>query len=242
MKCINTSMEQCKLCKKEFKNINGLAKHIHNQHKDYSKQLYYDTFIGKTTSKCKTCGSSDCTFRDIGRGYLEYCSHDCFKNNEEVRQTQRENATGKVQRQETIDKRRNTIIEKYGVACGFLTGKNKPENYKGFCCRSSYEKKFVDFAEEYNYTLKVPKRINYEFEGRKRWYFPDFYIVELNTLIEVKSKWTYALQKELNEAKLLFTRAANHNIIVVDETNGLIDNWKKLNEYLCSIARTRNCC
>ena len=227
-------MEQCKICKKELKNTNGLAKHIHHQHKDYTKQRYYDKYTAKTTSKCKKCGSANCTFRDLGSGYLTYCSERCYSSDEDVLQDKRERATGVVQKQETIDKRRNTLTEKYGVPCGFLTGKNKPVQYKGFCCRSSYEKKFVDFAEEYGYTIKVPKRINYDFEGRNRWYFPDFYIVELDILIEVKSKWTYELQKPLNEAKIRCTKAAGYGIIVVDESHGLLNDWKKLNEFVCT--------
>jgi hypothetical protein len=36
-------------------------------------------------------------------------------------------------------------------------------------------------------------RINYEADGIKRIYFPDFYIKSINTIIEVKSEWTLQL-------------------------------------------------
>lgn len=228
-------METCNLCKTQFKNVNGLAKHIHNQHKDWNKEQYYISFIKETSKKCNVIDCNNPSeFRDLGRGFLNYCSQECCKKDPTHREKISKAASKRVYTQETIDKRRNTLMEKYGVACGYLLGKNVPELYKGFCCRSSYEKLFVDFAEKYGYTLKVPNRISYEFEGRKRWYFPDFEIVELCRVVEIKSKWTYNLNKDLNKVKIEFTKAQDIDIIIVDETHGLLDNHEKLNEYICS--------
>lgn len=225
-------MEQCQICGKQLRNKNGLAKHIHNQHKDFTKQKYYDAFIGITSPVCKTCGKPECTFRDIGIGYLTFCSESCYQQNLDVAQERRARQLGKIQTQETIDKRRNSILEKYGVPNGFLTKKNKPETYKGFCCRSSYEKIFVDFSEKFGLTLSIPEKINYEFLGRNRWYFPDFFINELQTLIEVKSKWTFNLHKEMNTCKIQAAKLSGFKILVIDEDSGLLDNWEKLNEHI----------
>jgi len=44
-------------------------------------------------------------------------------------------------------------------------------------------------------------KIYYKYNGKERRYFPDFYIKSTNTIVEVKSKYTYELHKEKNIAK-----------------------------------------
>lgn len=44
-------------------------------------------------------------------------------------------------------------------------------------------------------------QIRYMFEGKERTYYPDFYIKSENKIIEVKSKWTYEMNKEKTLAK-----------------------------------------
>ena len=44
-------------------------------------------------------------------------------------------------------------------------------------------------------------RIKYMFENNEHTYYPDFYIKSTNTIIEVKSQWTFDLHKEKNIAK-----------------------------------------
>jgi len=44
-------------------------------------------------------------------------------------------------------------------------------------------------------------KILYNFEGKERRYYPDFYIKSTNTIIEVKSQWTFDKWKEKNLAK-----------------------------------------
>ena len=48
-------MLQCKLCKREFKNNYGLARHIVSMHKDYSVLEYYEEFTPPQLCKCG-CG------------------------------------------------------------------------------------------------------------------------------------------------------------------------------------------
>ena len=44
-------------------------------------------------------------------------------------------------------------------------------------------------------------KILYEYNGNTHRYFPDIYIKSINTIIEVKSVWTYEQQKERNLMK-----------------------------------------
>ena len=43
--------------------------------------------------------------------------------------------------------------------------------------------------------------ISYDFNNKNCKYFPDFFIKSINTVIEVKSQWTYDKQKDRNETK-----------------------------------------
>ena len=220
-------MAICKICEREFNSINGLSKHLYNQHK-IEKEDYYNKHIGIMSSICK-CGNKK-IFRNLGEGYREYCSIKCRSNYLQPNSPWK----GKKQPKEMIEKRRNTIFERYGVSNGYLTNTSKTEKYKGFVCRSKYEKMFVDFAEEYNYTLSIPERIQYEFQGTERYFYPDFNIDELDLIVEIKSDWTWNLQLDMNIAKILSAIQQGYDIIFIDEEHGLTnkETWSELNEYL----------
>ncbi len=223
-------MTICAICNTELKNTNGLAKHITNQH-SISKEEYYRTYINEVSSIC-VCGTSK-VFRNLGEGYREFCSAQCRSNNLEPTSYW----ANKSQPQSMIDKRRSTMVDRYGVANGFLTKHAIAEKYKGFVCRSTYEKNFVDFAEQYGYTLTVPPRISYEFDGKSRYFYPDFYIEEFDLIVEIKSTWSWNLHLDMNIAKQVCTIEQGYDIIFLDEENGINDStrWNDLNEYLLSL-------
>jgi hypothetical protein len=56
------------------------------------------------------------------------------------------------------------------------------------------------FIEVKNINATIGK-ISYVHEGKLRTYYPDFYIKSINTIIEVKSKYTFGLHIEKNLAK-----------------------------------------
>jgi hypothetical protein len=139
-----------------------------------------------------------------------------------------------------VDKMKNAMIEKYGVANGYLTKHSIAEKYKGFVCRSKYEKSFVDFAEKFGYVLSVPERIKFEYEGRSRYYYPDFYIEDFDLIVEIKSDWTWKQQLDLNIAKMVFTIQQGYDIVFLDEEHGINNEklWSELDEYLRSFRES----
>jgi len=86
--------------------------------------------------------------------------------------------------------------------------------------QGSYEKYFLECIEEKGLLneVKRPKGIKYIFNRKEKMYFPDFKIG--NTLIEIKSTWTYdecgkSLEKRLkNEAKWKEARKTNEVIVL----------------------------
>lgn len=113
-------MESCKICQKELKNINGLAKHITNQHKDIDKETYYRTYINETSNVCE-CGNYK-QFDTLGNGYQKYCSLECYvkfrepirywkdkKQPEEMIIKRIKNTDQKIKQQT----RENTLLDRY---------------------------------------------------------------------------------------------------------------------------------
>jgi len=120
-------MESCRLCKKECKSTNSLMKHVNAAHKEYVKKRYYDEFLRENDEGTCLCGK-ETTFRDVGRGYLKFCSHSCYAHDKNTREKVSDRLRGKKQSLETIQKRitntdqekkeeqrRLTCIARYGV-------------------------------------------------------------------------------------------------------------------------------
>ena len=74
----------------------------------------------------------------------------------------------------------------------------KTKTTKGFLCgyfngiffRSSYEKKFLEFCEKYKIKVESAEnknfRLRYLYEGKKHWYYPDFYLPDFDVVVEIK--------------------------------------------------------
>lgn len=59
-------------------------------------------------------------------------------------------------------------------------------------------------------------KIFYEHDNKKHRYFPDIYVISTNTLIEVKSQWTYNSQKSINLIKAnVASTLANFEFMII---------------------------
>lgn len=96
-------MVTCELCERRFNGWRELSLHLYFSHNNYNKELYYNRFIGKTSPLCY-CGQKK-DFRGFGRGYLKYCSKECYSASDENRRLRSKLASGKVQSEKTIEKR-----------------------------------------------------------------------------------------------------------------------------------------
>jgi len=110
--------------------------------------------------------------------------------------------------------------------------------YKGFYCRSSYEKLFVDFCEEYNIELLSAENNNYavkyESDGKIRTYFPDFYLVNFDLVVEIKPISMYNHGDNLTK----FVEAKKkYRFEVLTEEEHILNkkNWNLLYEHLCLV-------
>jgi len=127
---------------------------------------------------------------------------------------------------ETVkDKIKTTNLERYGVEWQFQRDEvQEISQKKGGRCKvkkyndklnyqGTYEKHFLDYCTELGILEKITKypsgKENHIFyigeDNKKHKYFPDFYIPELNAIIEIKSNHTYS-----GDRHILFESLAKH--------------------------------
>lgn len=101
-----------------------------------------------------------------------------------------------------------------------------------------YEDDFLDYVLQ---TKKLSEK-SFDFEqriyisykdgtGNYRKYFPDFYIPNLNLVIEIKSKYTLNKQQELNQRKFEAAKKKYNFICIVDK------NYKEFDKLLLSLPK-----
>lgn len=70
---------------------------------------------------------------------------------------------------------------------GTKAGRGKRGYYKGYYCQSSWELAYVIYNLDHNINfIRNKKYFNYIYEDKQRHYFPDFYLPDIDTYIEVK--------------------------------------------------------
>lgn len=96
----------------------------------------------------------------------------------------------------------NACIKKGGIRSG--SGRAKTGWYKGIYCGSTYELAFLIWNLDHNVKIsRCVKSFEYEYEGKKRRYYPDFEIE--NQIFEIKGK--------LSDVDLVKIQAANAILI-----------------------------
>lgn len=107
---------------------------------------------------------------------------------------------------------------------GHVVGKIKGIHY-----RSSYELIFIKFCLEHNIQLVSAEnkkyRVRYSVNGKKHWYYPDFYIPKLDMIIEIKP--SKMINYGNNTIKINAGKLKYNNFVVLTE-NELIDKNKLL--------------
>lgn len=148
-----------------------------------------------------------------------------------------------LQTEDKKEKSRITCLKKYGVEYStqckeifnkILKSGRKRLQYKDteLYYQGSYEKDFLELCESLNILDKVDRcfTIKYELNESELIYFPDFYIEELNLIVEIKSSYWYNKHKERNIAKEKQCKDSGYNYILImnkdyKEFIKLITNW-----------------
>jgi hypothetical protein len=133
----------------------------------------------------------------------------------------------RVFRSETFDKTK------------FLSNKVSSYNYgyhKGFYCRSSYEKKFIDFCEIYKVKLLSAENNKFSIKYKDdkdvtRTYFPDFYLPEFDIIVEIKALGMYDHNNNINKFSEMM-KVCKFMVITEDDYLLEDDKWDYLYQEL----------
>lgn len=91
--------------------------------------------------------------------------------------------------------------------------------------RGTYEKNFLDKYYE-KFKIINPKSVKYIFKDKEKRYYPDFYISDLNLLIEIKSSYTFYKDFERNINKHYYSKQLGYNhIFIIDKD---YDNFERM--------------
>jgi hypothetical protein len=87
--------------------------------------------------------------------------------------------------------------------------------------QGTYELDFLEYCNKLNIIDKISKvkTIKYKLDGVDRCYHPDFFINELNLIIEIKSSYYYNLYLEKNLVKEKYTLESGFNFIFIIDKN-----------------------
>ena len=119
------------------------------------------------------------------------------------------------------------------------THKNhKTCHYNGFFCRSSYEKLFIKFCIEFGIRVESAENkrfvVNYMYEDRLHCYYPDFWLPDLEVVIEIKP---FSMLSYGPNPYKIKAATEKYNFLVITNKDGLLDkdNWidmyKKIEDY-----------
>ena len=135
------------------------------------------------------------------------------------------------QNQMLYQKCKNTMIEKYGAPFTLQSPDLFEKSFKSrillkkykdteILFQGSYE---LDFLERYYHKMKISpgKVIKYNFKGKTKTYFSDFYIQDLNLIVEIKNKYLAKRDRYKLLAKRKAVISQGFNFIMIVDKNYL---------------------
>ena len=182
------------------------------------------------------CCSKKCAYDVKNRvTNLERYGTDCYTKTEEfvkkVKMTKLERYGDENYTND--EKRKKTNLERYGDECYIKTDDFKRKKSSTMvekygvenALQGTYEKDFLDKYYNILNISKLDEPIEYYNNGEKHLYFPDFYLEDLNLIVEIKSTRWYNehLEKNLNKEKYCKEKGYNF-IFIIDKDYKEFDN------------------
>lgn len=186
-------MFKCYNCKEKFRKYEDLIDHIEEDHsddipKDYSTDRYYFAQrTGKVNGSCTVC-------RNISEWNPKTNKYHRLCNNPKCKERYRA-----IFAKNMIDVHGKTTLlndaehQKKMLANRSISGEYVWSDGTKIPYTGTYEKDFLTFLDQFlefeskDIMSPSPHTYYYEFEGKKRFYIPDFFIPSLNLEIEIKA-------------------------------------------------------
>lgn len=170
-------MEICKICGREFKNIEGLNSHV-GWHTNSKRPNNLEEYNKKVKDK-----------KVKGKNHYSYgaeCSEDTRKKLSESGRGRTLSEEGRKKRSKAMKRAVRNNPESYSASN--VSGRTKIIEYKGFKVHGKWELEVAKWLDDQKieWTNIIKEGFEYEWEERKRLYFPDFYLTKEDIYIEVK--------------------------------------------------------
>lgn len=113
-------------------------------------------------------------------------------------------------------------------------GRSRSGYWKGFFCNSTYELVYYIYMSEHGYKIERNQKVyEYEWNGKKRSYYPDFRVD--GKLVEIKGYWTPQVKAKIDAVKdeelnVLYYKDLEPMMEWVDSKYNT-KHWKKGNNY-----------
>lgn len=184
---------KCKFCDRRFTEIDQYVYHLERDHSDLIPsdmtpyQYYYFLKTGKNHGSCIMC-KKDTRWNDKTRKYHRFCDNPICK--EKYREMFKDRMIGKYGK--------ITLLNDPDQQRKMLANRSISHEYKWMdkvhatLYTGTYELSFLQFLDtvlDFDPTdilSPSPHTYYYEYEGKKHFYIPDFFIPSLNLEIEIK--------------------------------------------------------
>lgn len=187
------SRMKCKFCDKYFVNLDDYASHMEKSHDDMipkdmsARQFVYILKTGKTEGHCVMC-QSPTTWNPKTNKYNRFCDNpECKEKYREEFKKRMMDKHGKITLLDDPEQQRK-MLENRKISGHYIWSDHKHKlPYTG-----SYELAFLQFMDHVidfpveDIMSPSPHNYYYIYEGKKHFYFPDFFIPSLGLEIEIK--------------------------------------------------------
>lgn len=193
-------MYKCKYCQKECKNANSLRNHERlcklNPDRDLTTYEKYGPITGfnkKGTRSAWTKGLTKGTSEKVAAMAIKV--QDFYIENGS-------NFKGKHHTEEAKSKISQAATKNNLTKFDKPSGRGKRGYYKGIYCQSSWELAYVIFCIDHKINfIRNNKYFEYSFNGKLHHYFPDFYLPNTDTYVEIKGYFDKRSQAKAEQFK-----------------------------------------
>lgn len=185
---------RCPDCSNRYTSYQLLANHVEKLHKDNIpegvtvKQYLFNARNNKTYQLCVICKKNKTAWNELSGRYNRFCSEECKKKAAKIAEDNLKKKTGKTRKERMSDPEvQKEMLKNRTISGTYTFSDNKTKlDYVG-----SYE---LDFLKFYDTVLKgspldlteCPFTFEYIWENKKHIYIPDFYMPNINLIIEIK--------------------------------------------------------
>ena len=225
----------CKYCNRELKNYDQYAAHLEMKHRELippdmtSWQFIYYLRTGKTHGTCVIC-KGDTKWNDKTHKYHRFCDNPKCK--EKYKEQFRNRMIGKYGKVNLLN---DPEQQKKMLANRKISGTYKwSDHIHESTYTGSYELNFLEFLDNVmnfdpeDVLSPSPHTYFYEYEGKKHFYIPDFFIPSLQLEIEIKEGTNMHPKnlavdkvKEKLKDEVMKSNASSFNYLKIVEKNNI---------------------